>query len=67
MFFKNKEEIFLYKEPTDCAAMMKELLSLSTAEAGKIRQQARSASIERGYQYKDRAESALEVIKSLLN
>jgi spore maturation protein CgeB len=65
MFFKNGKEIFLYKDATTCAAIIKQVLSLSYEEANQIRYNARDASLERGYQYKDRAIKVLEVIKSL--
>ena len=65
MFFKDGEEVFLYKDIEGCAAMMRQILSLSPGAAGQIRQAARKASLEHGYQYKNRAVFALETIKSI--
>jgi spore maturation protein CgeB len=65
MFFEDGKEIFLFDDISSCAAKIRQVLSLPADEANVIRQHARMASLQRGYRYSDRAQFALEGIKSL--
>lgn len=64
-FFNNGKEAFLYNGGEDCAAVMSAILALPVAAADEIRKNARTVSLQKGYDYKNRAAQALSVIKNL--
>lgn len=67
LYFKENEEIFLFKEVESCAAKIAAIKELSTEEANKIRANARQRSLEDGYSYEMRSIQALSFLKMLLN
>ena len=60
------EEIFIYSDLPDCIIQIKKITGLSKEAADQIRRNARSRSLQSGYQYKDRADLALELIKGVV-
>ena len=66
-FFKDGEEIFLYREAEDCSKLLNDLLQLDTAAAMKVRNQARERCLKSGYTYAHRAQEVLQVLKDLRN
>jgi len=67
MFFKEGEEIFLYKNADHCVQIAKRLLSLSSSEAGIIRTKARARSVSSGYSYRDRSLQVLNALNGYVN
>jgi len=65
-YFQVDKEIFIYTDLEDCKRQIKKLLSFTTIEAQKIREQARNRSVSSGYSYKSRTEEVLKTIKLLL-
>lgn len=65
-FFKEGEEIFLYKSPEDCIEQVKKIIALTPEEASAIRVAAREKSIKQNYSYRGRAFSAAEKIEEIL-
>jgi hypothetical protein len=65
LFFRNKEEVFLFDDIKDCARQADILLGMDMAEADEIRQKARQRSIGDGYSYKSRALQVLEQFQQL--
>ena len=62
-YFEPGKEIFLFNNIEDCIKQLKKILTLSKDEAANIRMAARDRSIASGYQYKDRALQALQLIQ----
>jgi spore maturation protein CgeB len=62
-WFEPGKEIFVYNGLADCIAQVNTILSLSKEAAASIRRNARSRSVNSGYQYKDRAVQALHLIQ----
>jgi len=54
-YFRDNEEVFLFRDIQECIAKAKRLLELPAAEAEKIRKMARQHSMVSGYSYKGRA------------
>ncbi|MBX2924885.1 MAG: glycosyltransferase [Chitinophagaceae bacterium] len=67
IFFEPGKDIFLYKSARECADLIMHVLSLDKSEADKIRSKAREMSIIKKYSYRDRANQALSVIRSLFS
>ena len=67
MFFKEGEEIFIYKNVSACIEQAKHLLSIGKDKADTIRTYARRRSVESGYSYESRAEQVLDHLNALLN
>jgi spore maturation protein CgeB len=65
-FFRQGEEIFLYKSPEDCIEQVKKILALSPEDANAIRRAAREKSVKQNYSYRGRAFSAAEKIEEIL-
>lgn len=65
LFFEHGKEVFLYKDITECAAIIKGLLDLPVGEASVIREAARNRSINSGYSYKHRSEQVLNELECL--
>ena len=65
LFFEENKEIFLYKNLGECLEKINYLLSLSTDNANKIRQSARSRCIISKYSYKDRTEHLVKFFESI--
>jgi len=66
LFFENRKEAFYFKNVSDCAKIIKNLLELPKEEAEKIRMAARERSVQSGYSYKDRTLFVKEVLESLI-
>lgn len=66
MFFKNGEEIMLYRNPSECIDMIRKILHMSDDEAHSLRSNALNRSDNSGYTYKDRALCALGSINKCL-
>lgn len=64
-FFIDKQEIFLFHDIDDCVKKIDYLLTLSIAEAQKLRMNARNAVINKKHTYKERSEQMISVLKSL--
>jgi len=67
LYFKENEEIFLFKGEESCAAKIAAIKKLSTEEANKIRGNARQRCLEDGYSYEMRSIQALSFLKILQN
>lgn len=65
LYFKDGEEVFLYKGVEDCAVTIKKLLSTRVEDANLFRQNARQRSVSSGYSYKDRARQLWNYLKTL--
>jgi len=65
-FFKEGEELFLYKSVEDCIAKANHILKLSVDDAKEIRARARTRSLNGGYSYKHRAAELVEKMEELL-
>ena len=65
-FFKEGEELFLYKGIEDCVSKANALLNLSSGDAQKIRIKARARSLNDGYSYKQRALELYQKMEELL-
>jgi len=63
-YFEPEKEIFLYTSLEDCILQIKKIMEFSKEEAERIRMDARNRSIKSGYQYKDRALQALQIIQA---
>lgn len=63
LYFKPGEEIFIYTDLLDCMDQIKKIAGFSKEKADQVRSNARNRSLSSGYQYKDRASLALELIK----
>jgi spore maturation protein CgeB len=55
IFFEVDKEIFLFKNPQNCAEHIRSLLALSTEKANEIKNNARKKSLQEDYSYKNRA------------
>jgi spore maturation protein CgeB len=66
VYFKPEEEIFIYTDLLDCIAQIQKIIAFTKEDANRVRTNARSRSILSGYQYKDRATLALELINSVI-
>jgi spore maturation protein CgeB len=66
MFFEHGKEAFLFADVEACARIIKMLLEMDTTDADRIRESARSRSLNSGYRYIDRAGLALKELQSLL-
>jgi spore maturation protein CgeB len=55
-YFQEGKEIFLFRDTEDCVTRIRQLLAFSSAEALKIRQQARKRCLDSGYSYEARSE-----------
>lgn len=64
-FFKDGEEIFLYRDVEHCVNIINELLSSSAETVLRYRGAARAASIERKYSYKDRSKQVVTLFSDL--
>ena len=67
LYFKDREEVFLFSTLDNCVELAHFILSLSKAEAEGIRQNARAKSLFAGYSYKARADTAFQALKFLLS
>lgn len=67
LYFKEDEEIFLFKDVKTCADKISEIKNLSIQQANGIRKNARQRSLVAGYSYEKRSAEALSFIKMLLN
>jgi spore maturation protein CgeB len=63
IFFKDGDEVFLYKGVKDCAARARRLLEMSPKAAVEIRERARRRSLESGYSYEERTRQFLQQIR----
>ena len=63
MFFKDKEEVFLFTSAEECTRLVFFLIGLGKIETNEIRERARARSLKEGYSYKDRSLQVLEVFK----
>ncbi len=63
-YFKQDEEIFLYKNLESCFYEVKKILALPKITVEKIRQQIRTRALTEGYSYEARAEQVLKIIKN---
>ena len=61
-YFKDGFEVFLFRDVSHCATLVKYLLQLPFEEANRIRLAASDRSRSSGYRYADRARTALEEI-----
>ncbi len=64
-FFKDGEEIFLYRDAEHCVSIINNLLSSSAEDIMLKRKAARAASLQRKYSYKDRSEQAVKLFSDL--
>lgn len=64
-YFKEGEEVFLYKSVEECVKLCKAILAMSIDEANKFRIAARDKSLQAGYSYRDRALYAVNEISKL--
>lgn len=55
LFFRDREEAFLFTDLKDCAAQANLLLGMDSTQAGVIRQKARQRSLTDGYSYDSRS------------
>lgn len=67
LYFKENEEIFLFKDLESCANQIAKIKNLSIQQANRIRRNARDRSLEDGYSYEMRSAQALSFLKMLLN
>jgi hypothetical protein len=67
LYFKENEEIFLFKDVESCANKITEIKSFSVQQANKIRKNVRQRSLTNGYSYEERTAQALSFIKTLHN
>jgi spore maturation protein CgeB len=58
-FFVEGKEAFFFQDLDDCELKARAILSMSPAQASRVREQARARSITSGYSYEARATSAL--------
>ena len=58
-----EKEIFLYTDLADCVHQIEKVIALTPMKADAVRTAARQRSVVCGYQYKDRAMLALQLIK----
>ncbi|MDB5280369.1 MAG: hypothetical protein JWR61_5324 [Ferruginibacter sp.] len=65
-YFEPGKEIFVYNDVADCIVQINKLLCLPANEAAVIRYNARQRSLNSGYQYRDRAVQALQLIQKQL-
>jgi len=65
LFFDDNKEAFLFTGPDSCIEKARQILSLTTDQAGMIRDQARARSVRDGYSYRDRAGFVLKEIQKL--
>jgi spore maturation protein CgeB len=65
LFFRNGEEAFLFGREEECIRMAKEILSLDSGAAGKIREDARKRSLGSGYTYAARTHTVLRELSHL--
>jgi spore maturation protein CgeB len=65
LFFRDKEEVFLFAEPEEAIQKAKFILSLDNESAGKIRHQVRKRSLDDGYTYLHRVKEAITELKGL--
>jgi spore maturation protein CgeB len=66
-YFKENEEIFLFKDVESCGNQILEIKYLSADEANTIRRNARERSLLDGYSYEMRSVLALSFLKTLHN
>jgi len=66
-YFKENEEIFLFKDVESCANQIAEIKDLSVDEANTIRKNARKRSLLDGYSYEMRSLQAYSFLKTLHN
>jgi spore maturation protein CgeB len=66
-YFKENEEIFLFKDLESCANQIAEIKQLSVDEANAIRRNARERSLLDGYSYEKRSMQVLSFLKTLHN
>jgi spore maturation protein CgeB len=67
LFFSADKEAFFYRNLEEAVEKAKLLISMSTADAGRIRAAARNRSISSGYSYRDRTGFACKEMRRLLN
>jgi spore maturation protein CgeB len=67
LYFKENEEIFLFKDVESCAEKIAEIKNLSFSEANRIRRNARQRSLCDGYSYERRSAQAFSFLKSFDN
>jgi len=65
LYFKDDEEIFLFKDAESCADKIEEIKKLSIQQAKRIRRNARQRSLADGYTYEMRSKQALLFLKTL--
>jgi len=65
LFFKNREEVFLFDSFEESITLTKKILGMKKEDVDIIRERARSRSLQEGYSYKDRAKAALKVLQSV--
>jgi spore maturation protein CgeB len=65
LYFKENEEIFLFKDINSCANKIEEIKDLSIQQANLIRRNVRQRSLAAGYSYEKRSAEALSLIKML--
>ena len=65
LYFKENEEIFLFKDVESCADKIAEIKNLSIQQANWIRRNARQRSVGDGYSYERRSVQALSFLKML--
>ena len=66
-FFDEDKEAFYYKDYNEAVVKINHLLSLQQVEANKIRDAARTRSINNKYDYKSRSEFVIEVLRDMNN
>ena len=67
LYFKENEEIFLFKDVESCVRKITEIKDLSIHQTNRIRRNARQRSLADGYSYKVRSVQALTFLKTLHN
>jgi spore maturation protein CgeB len=67
LFFENGKEAFWFTEVHDAVNRANELIGLNNSGAEYIRQNARTRSLQSGYSYRARANTALVKLKELVN
>jgi spore maturation protein CgeB len=67
MYFKENEEIFLFRELKSCTDKISEIRDFSIQQARRIRQNSRQKSLANGYSYEGRSKQALSFLRTLLN
>jgi spore maturation protein CgeB len=65
LFFKDGEEVFLFKNVAECVNYAQRIVALGKNDADRIRDRARKRSVESGYSYKSRAKQALQELRDL--